>query len=98
MSSTCISHPTEKLDIETQCLRKVQFPTFWSALKGCHVIVAKEASRGNYQPFAVYICPHCYSYHVGKVSAGSLIQSTHASVAQGAGASAYARYEGGDVE
>jgi hypothetical protein len=62
-----ISHPTEKLDIETQCLRKVQFPSFLSALKGCHSVIKKEAKIGNQQPFAVYVCPHCYFYHVGKV-------------------------------
>lgn len=62
-----ISYPTEKLDIETQCIRKVQFHSFGSALNGCHAIAKKEAKTGNFQPFTVYICPHCLEYHVGRV-------------------------------
>lgn len=84
MSWDAISYPAEKLDLYSQCLRKVAFPTFDSARLGCHAIVRKEAARGNLQPFTVYICPHCFSYHIGKVPVADVntpVEVTSGSVA-----------------
>lgn len=58
---------TPTLAPTNQCIRKVPYVAFETALWKCHAIAAKEQSEGTPRNFTVYQRPHCGKYHVGRV-------------------------------